>query len=107
MTRNKEKYFPKEYQNGTRVLWSKAVERQLARLPAQISEKFDAWVFAVTIAGIRKVRMRPGLHDEPLKGLWARSRSVRLSRSYRAIYQELKSGTMQVIEVIEVSKHGY
>jgi proteic killer suppression protein len=107
MKRNKEKYFPKEYQNGTRVLWGKAVERQLARLPAQISEKFDAWVFAVTIAGIRKVRMRPGLHDEPLKGNWAGSRSVRLSRSYRVIYQERDSEKMQVIEVTEVSKHAY
>jgi proteic killer suppression protein len=106
MTKDREKYFQREYKDGTKVVWGKAVSRQLARLPGQIVEKFHAWVVAVTVAGIRQVRVRPGLHDEPLKGEWFGARSVRLSRSYRVIYREHSSGTM-VIEVIGVNKHGY
>lgn len=107
MTKDKKKYFQKEYQTGTKVVWGKAVERQLVWLPAQIKEKFHAWVVAVSMAGIRQVRMRPGLHDEPLKGEWTGSRSVRLNRGYRVIYREIASGAMQVIKVVEVNKHGY
>jgi len=49
-------------------------------------------------------RRRPGYHDEPLHGQRQGQRSVRLSRSYRAIYFEHEAGTV-LVEVIEVNKH--
>jgi proteic killer suppression protein len=106
MTRDKETYFQREYKNGTMVVWRKAVERQLARLPARINEKFQAWVTDVGLIGIREARRRPGYHDELLHGQRQGQRSVRLSRSYRAIYVEQEGGTV-LVEVIEVNKHGY
>ncbi len=36
--------------------------------------------------GLSEVRKVPGYHDEPLKGQRKGQRSIRLSRSYRAIY---------------------
>ncbi|TWW09455.1 hypothetical protein E3A20_14170 [Planctomyces bekefii] len=107
MTKDKDKlYFRVEYDSGTKVVWGKAVERQLARLPAQICEKLQAWATDVRLIGIREARRRPGYHDEPLHGQRQGQRSVRLSRSYRAIYLEHESGTV-LVEVIEVNKHGY
>ncbi len=44
-------------------------------------------------------------HDEPLKGQRIGQRSIRLSKSYRAIYIEHNDDI--IIEVIEVNKHEY
>ena len=90
-----------------RVNWSKMVDKQLARLPGYIVDKFRAWAQAVEEEGMAAVRKVPGFHDEPLKGTRAGERSVRLSRGYRAIYVEKKSGVIEVAEVTEVSKHEY
>lgn len=49
--------------------------------------------------------MFKGYHDEPLHGDRRGQRSVRLNRSYRAIYIELEEG--QRLLVVEVNKHGY
>ena len=64
------------------------------------------WVTAVELDGLEVVRKAPGYHDEPLKGTRAGQRSIRLSRSYRAIY-EVKRGAVQFVSVEEVSKHDY
>jgi proteic killer suppression protein len=48
----------------------------------------------------------PGYLDEPLKGDRAGQRSMRLSRSYRAIY-EVKEDRVKFVSVEEVSKHEY
>ena len=90
-----------------RVVWQKSVAKQLERIPAHIAKKFFAWVSAVRLAGLRHVRISPGFHDEPLRGERAGQRSVRLSRDYRAIYEERKDGTIEFIEVVEVNKHEY
>ena len=104
MKKRNEKYFQKKYQDGTKVVWGKSVERQLVRLPTHISEKFQAWATDVRLIGIQEARRRPGYHDEPLHGQRQGQRSVRLSRSYRAIYFEHEAGTV-LVEVIEVNKH--
>lgn len=57
--------------------------------------------------GLAEVRKLSGYHDEPLKGTRKGQRSIRLNRSYRAIYIEHESGKIQIVEVIEVSKHEY
>ena len=90
-----------------RVVWQKSVAKQLERLPSHIARKFFVWVSAVHLAGLRQARMSPGFHDEPLRGQRAGQRSVRLSRDYRAIYEERKDGTIEFIEVVEVNRHEY
>lgn len=90
-----------------RVTWRVAVEKQLDRIPDPIVRKFRLWVALVEESGIREVRKRKGFHDEPLKGRRQGQRSVRLNRSYRAIYVEHESGQVELIEVLEVNKHEY
>jgi proteic killer suppression protein len=93
--------------NIRQVIWGKRVEKQLALLPHRIVEKFLAWEKHVRLIGILEVRKRPGYHDEPLFGDRKGQRSIRLSAAYRAIYVEILDGRVQMIEVIEVNKHGY
>jgi proteic killer suppression protein len=101
-----EKYSNVEYY-GNQVNWSHRVEKQLDRLPSQIQMKFHLWVESIRVIGITRVRMRPGLHDEPLKGRLEGQRSVRLNIAYRAIYIEVENGELKIIQVIEVNKHEY
>ena len=76
-------------------------------MPHQIAAKLRAWVDAVTHDGLEEVRKRPGYHDEPLLGDRRGQRSIRLNRSWRAIYVILSDGRIEFIEVQEVNKHEY
>lgn len=89
----------------TRVFISKFAEKQIRKLPVYIQEALFYWIKSVELSGVRKIRLIPGYHDEPLKGDRFGERSVRLNRSYRVIYQELNSGVK--ILIIEVNKHEY
>jgi toxin HigB-1 len=91
----------------TKVTWKNSVEKQLNCIPEVIIRKFRLWVCLVEESGIREVRKHKGFHDEPLKGKHHGQRSVRLSRAYRAIYQEHEINKAVLIEVIEVNKHEY
>ena len=53
------------------------------------------------------MRKIPGHHDEPLKGSRRGQRSIRLSKSYRAIYQEYQSSLVIEVFINEVHKHEY
>ncbi len=53
------------------------------------------------------MRKIPGYHDEPLKGDRKGQRSSHLSRGYRVIYEELSSGEIVIVSVLEVNKHDY
>jgi toxin HigB-1 len=64
------------------------------------------WVTAVEHEGLEEVRKVPGYHDEPLKGDRIGQRSIRLSRTYRAIY-EIEGDTAEFVSVEEVTKHEY
>jgi len=90
-----------------KVYWSKSVEKDLTRLPEFIQQKFRAWVVAVECEGMSAVRQLKGFHDEPLRGIRAGQRSVRLNRAYRVIYIEQKDGQIHIAQVIEVNKHEY
>jgi DNA-binding transcriptional regulator YiaG len=57
--------------------------------------------------GLEVTRQGPGYHDEPLKGKWVGHRSIRLSKSYRAIYTVRHDGTVEFARVEAVSKHEY
>ena len=49
----------------------------------------------------------PGYHDEPLKGMRAGQRSIRLSKSYRAIYELKRERECSCVSIEEVHKHDY
>ena len=79
----------------------------LRKLPKHIITKLTAWINAVGHDGLSEVRKIPGFHDEPLQGERKGQRSIRLSKSYRAIYIIDKAGQMEIVEIIEVNKHDY
>jgi proteic killer suppression protein len=89
-----------------RVDFTPRAMKNLRRAPSHIIDKLDSWVDAVERLGIEQVRKIPGYHDEPLKGARYGQRSIRLSRSYRAIYRIVKE-QIQFVLVEEVNKHEY
>jgi proteic killer suppression protein len=80
--------------------------KQLKKVPVHVARKLQGWVDAVGHEGLYVVRKIPGYHDEPLKGNRSGQRSIRLSRSYRAIYT-VEKGEIYFVEVIEVNQHDY
>lgn len=91
----------------TRVEVTRRAERDLPRAPRHIAAKLRAWVAAVESFGLEEVREVPGFHDEPLRGQRTGQRSIRLSRSWRAIYMIKTSEEVQFVSVEEVTHHGY
>lgn len=90
-----------------KILLSRTASKQLKKVPSHIKVKFDAWCDLISYIGLREARKYKGYHDEPLRGDRKGQRSVRLSKSYRAIYKEVKDSEYEIIEVIEVNKHEY
>jgi len=72
-----------------------------------IVKKLSYWIDEVRNEGLSTVRKIPGYHDEPLKGARVGQRSIRLNRSYRAIYEIDQSDVVHFIAVLEVNKHEY
>ena len=89
------------------VKLSEKVEDDLRKVPAHVAFKLQSWISGVKIHGWREIKKIPGYHDEPLKGQRVGQRSIRLNRSYRAIYIKNKHGVVEFIEVTEVNKHEY
>lgn len=83
------------------------VAKALKKLPQHVLVKLYAWVDDVSVRGLREVRKTPGYHDEPLKGIRDGQRSIRLSKSYRAIYVIDESKKLAFIRIVEVNKHEY
>lgn len=91
----------------SRVFITKKADKDLSRVPSYIADKLMAWIESVETDGIEEVRKVPGFHDEPLRGKRQGQRSIRLSRSYRAIYETKKDGQIEFVSIEEVSKHDY
>ena len=89
------------------VVMTKKLDVALKKLPKHIIAKLTAWINAVAHDGLSEVRKISGFHDEPLHGERKGQRSIRLSKSYRAIYIIDKAGQMEIVEIIEVNKHDY
>lgn len=89
------------------VVFTDKVRKQLRKIPIHIVDKLETWVDAVMRDGLEEVRKLSGYHDEPLKGQRKGQRSIRLSRSYRAIYVIKKDQSIEFVQVEEVSKHEY
>ena len=81
--------------------------RQLRKVPHFIRIKLKSWIEDVEAVGLNEVRKVPGFHDEPLKGQRKGQRSIRLNRSYRAIYVIKQNGHIEFVSIEEVSKHDY
>lgn len=86
---------------------SPKAKKQLKKVPNHIVRKFDYWCDLIEFIGLLEARKYKGFHDEPLSGDRKGQRSIRLSRSYRAIYIEVEKGNYEIIEVLEVNKHEY
>ncbi len=89
----------------TRVVISRSAEKDLKKVPSYIYQKYLYWVDLITDIGLQEARKFKGFHDEPLFGMRKGQRSVRLSKSYRAIY--IENDDLMFIYVIEVNKHDY
>jgi proteic killer suppression protein len=89
------------------VRLSKQAKADLRTVPIYIRRNLLAWISGVETEGLSEIRKIPGYHDEPLKGNRAGERSIRLNRSYRAIYAIKNDGTIELLEVLEVNKHDY
>jgi proteic killer suppression protein len=89
------------------VKLTKQALRDLKKVPLYIALKLQAWVDDVGHRGLGEVRKIPGYHDEPLSGDRLGQRSIRLNRSYRAMYTIEEDGTINFVEVREVNKHEY
>ena len=87
-------------------------KKQLKKVPRHVAEKLAGWVSTVEETGVEDARKIPGYHDEPLLGERKGQRSIRLTISYRAIY-EIKKDTgddeklVEFVSVNEVTKHEY
>jgi proteic killer suppression protein len=76
-------------------------------VPKHVAQKLRRWAHDVQTHGLEEVSKVPGYRDEPLKGERQGQRSIRLSRSYRAIYTIDQDGDVRFVSVKEVSKHEY
>lgn len=90
-----------------RVTINQKAVKQLTKVPSYIRDKLYTWVDLVTHDSMSEARKISGYHDEPLHGNRTGQRSIRLNKSYRAIYTELDSGEILFIEIIEVHNHEY
>lgn len=90
-----------------KVKITKQVEKALRNVPDYIVLKLQNWIDAVGSEGLRQIRKIPGYHDEPLRGKRRGQRSIRLSKSYRAIYIIDDTVQIQFVKITEVNKHAY
>ena len=90
---------------GTRVSRSKVFIKQFKKIPKNLQQKIQLWIFDLEGFGMRTVRRKKGYHDEPLQGDRWGQRSIRLNSAYRLIYQVIEDEVH--ILLLEVHKHDY
>ena len=83
------------------------IEKQLKKIPIAIIVRLTRWVRTVEEFGLAEARKVKGYHDEALKGQRQGQRSIRLGRTWRAIYVEGKSNEINMVIVEEVTSHDY
>jgi proteic killer suppression protein len=81
-------------------------KKDIKKVPLHIRTLLFGWIDDVEERGLEEVRKVLGYHDEPLQGKRLGQRSIRLSRSYRAIYV-IKNDGVEFASVEEVHKHDY
>jgi len=85
---------------------SRRAQKDLKKVPVHIGMGLRQWVASVEKVGLETVQKQLGYHDEALKGQRKGQRSIRLNRSYRAIYRVVRD-SVQFILIDEVNKHDY
>ena len=88
------------------VRLSKRAKKDLKGIPRNIVRKLGNWIREVEIVGLEEVRKISGYHDESLRGRRRGQRSIRLNRSYRAIYT-IRGSLVEFVMIEEVNKHEY
>ena len=91
----------------TRVVLTRVARKQLRKAPRHIVENLAAWVDDVETQGLQEARRIPGYHDETLLGDRQGQRSIRLSRTYRAVYTIGRDAYGEFVSVEEIMKHAY
>lgn len=91
----------------TLVTVDKKAAKNLLKAPIQVQQKFVLWQIKLEADGLRATRKVSGFHDEPLKGNRTGQRSIRLNTLWRAIYTEHLNGSLELVEVKEVTPHDY
>lgn len=89
------------------VVIAKRLEKKLGAMPLWLVRRLKCWVHAVETEGLESVRKLPGYHDEPLQGVRFGQRSIRLNRSWRAIYIVRRESEGAFVSIEEVVKHAY
>lgn len=89
-----------------KVVIGKKALKALESLPGYVSDKLLTWIESVREIGLELVRLNRGLRDEALKGDRKGQRSIRLSKSYGAIYVVVRD-EITFVRIEEVSKHDY
>jgi len=80
-------------------------KKVIDKLPIQCKKKYAVFKYIAQCTGLDGLSASPGFKLEMLKGKLAGLYSIRLNIAYRVIF-EVKS-EIQVIEILEVSKHEY
>ena len=89
------------------VQLSSRAKKDIRKAPRHIVDKLDTWIDAVEREGLAETRKIRGYHDERLKGGRQRQRSIRLSRSWRAIYEVRSDSAAELVSIEEVTHHAY
>jgi proteic killer suppression protein len=91
----------------TKVRLYKRAMDDVQKVPRYIQVKLRAWIRGIEIEGLQDLRKVTGYHDELLLGKRFGQRSIRLNRSYRAIYRLIRENSIEIVEIFEVNKHEY
>lgn len=90
------------------IEFTKKARKDLIRAPHYVQETVEVWLTNVRNIGVEQSRLNggKGLHDEPLKGERSGQRSIRLTKSWRLIY-EIDQGELRILKILAVTKHDY
>ena len=81
------------------------VERQLAKLPLPLQQRYEIWKEIIAVSGPEGLQRIRGFNDEALRGEWKGYRSSRLNQQYRVIYRVERQ--IVRVDVVSVSAHDY
>ena len=88
-----------------RVLEHGRVDRQLAKAPREVLQRYEKWKDIASISGPPGVRLIRGFHDEALHGEWRGFRSSRLGDQWRVIYRVASKELAYRVE--SITPHDY
>ena len=88
------------------VLISKDAIKDINKIPKHILKVLKLWIFEINTFGWDDVKKDIAWKNEAFKGTRFGQRSIRLNKSYRAIYKVSKK-KIEFVLIEEVNKHDY